>query len=224
MALDFAKARRNMVDCQIRTKDVTDPDVIRAFDAVPREAFLPPAQHVRAYIDEDVMVRERDAGGPARFLMEPVPLAALMELADIGPDDIVLDVGCATGYSTALLSLLAGSVVALEEDPELARRASDALEANGYSNAVVVEGPLNLGWPGEAPYDVIFLNGAVDEVPKTLTDQLRPGGRLVAIHGEGLAGEARLTLRHGDVISSRPAFNAAVEPLPGFQKAPAFEF
>ena len=222
--MDFATARRNMVDCQIRTKDVTDPLVTRAFLEVPREKFLPASAADRAYIDEDVRVADGVDGGPARYVMEPVPLAALMALARVDSDSIVLDVGCATGYSTALLSLLAGSVVALESDPELARRASDALMEGGYSNAVVVEGPLAAGWPREAPYDVIFLNGAVDEVPKALTDQLRDGGRLVAVHGEGLAGQAMLTVRTGDTVASRFAFNAAVQPLPGFQRERAFVF
>ena len=222
--IDFATARRNMVDCQIRTKDVTDPLVTSAFLTVPRERFVPSSLADRAYIDEDVRVREADENGPARYVMEPVPLAALMALARIEPDAIVLDVGCATGYSTALLSQMAGSVVALESDAELAAAASENLLALDCSNAVVVEGPLAKGWPSEAPYDVIFLNGAVDEVPKALTDQLRDGGRLVAVHGQGLAGQGHLTLRRGDTVSSRFAFNAAVEPLPGFQREAAFVF
>ena len=222
--IDFATARRNMVDCQIRTKDVTDPLVTSAFLTVPRERFVPSSLADRAYIDEDVRVREADENGPARYVMEPVPLAALMALARIEPDAIVLDVGCATGYSTALLSQMAGSVVALESDAELAAAASENLLALDCSNAVVVEGPLAKGWPSEAPYDVIFLNGAVDEVPKALTDQLRDGGRLVAVHGQGLAGQGHLALRRGDTVSSRFAFNAAVEPLPGFQREAAFVF
>ena len=218
---DFALARRNMVDSQIRTKDVTAPNVIRAFDQVPREAFLPESQQHRAYIDEDVLVSSGDFD---RYVMEPVPLAALMQLADIGRDDIVLDVGCATGYSTAVLSLLCSSVVALESDETLAARATDTLIAQGYDNAVVVTGPLEKGWPKEAPYDVILLGGAVDFVPDALLEQLREGGRLVCVRGEGLTGEAELYLKRGGVIGTRPSFNAAVQPLPGFQREAAFVF
>ena len=222
--IDFATARRNMVDCQIRTKDVTDPLVTRAFLEVPRERFVPTQLVDRAYIDEDVCVREADENGPARYIMEPVPLAALMALARVDRTSIVLDIGCATGYSTALLSLLSDSVVALECDPELARSASETLLEGGYSNVAVVEGDLAKGWPGEAPYDIIFLNGAVDDVPDALTDQLRDGGRLVAVHGQGLAGQAHLTIRRGDTVASRFAFNAAVQPLPGFESATEFVF
>lgn len=221
---DFALARRNMVDSQIRTKDITDPRVIRAFDRVPREAFLPRELAARAYIDEDVRVF--DGGGEAfdRYVMEPVPLAALMQLADIEADDIVLDVGCATGYSSAVLSLLCSSVVALECEPSLAERASTALSEGGYDNAVVVTGPLERGWPGEGPYDVILVGGAVDFVPDALTEQLREGGRLVCVEGEGLTGQAYAHLKRDGIIGRRPAFNAAVEPLPGFQREASFVF
>ena len=221
---DFATARRNMVDCQIRTNYVTDPQVTRAFLEVPREKFVPARLADRAYIDEDVCVREADEMSPARYVMEPMQLAALMATARIDRDAIVLDVGCATGYSAALLSLLASSVVALESDPDLAAEATRNLLDGGYANAVVVEGPLAQGWPGEAPYDVILINGAVDEVPKALTDQLRDGGRLVAVHGQGLAGQGHLTIRTGDTVASRFAFNAAVQPLPGFERTPEFVF
>ena len=221
---DFALARRNMVDSQIRTKDITDARVIRAFDRVPREAFLPVELAARAYIDEDVRVF--DGGGEEldRYVMEPVPLAAMMQLADIGADDIVLDVGCATGYSTALLSLLCSSVVALECSGALAERAADALSAGGYDNAAVVTGPLEAGWPAEGPYDVILIGGAVDFVPPALIEQLREGGRLVCVEGEGLTGQAYLHIKRDGVVGRRPAFNAAVEPLPGFQREETFVF
>ena len=223
-AADFALARRNMVDSQIRTKDVTDPRVIRAFDRVPREKFLAAELAARAYIDEDVRVLVADEGGMDRYVMEPVPLAALLQLADLNGDDIVLDVGCATGYSTALLSLLCSSVVALECDERLAEWAGDALSDGGYDNAAVVVGPLEKGWPAEAPYDVIVLGGAVEWVPQHLTDQLREGGRLVCVEGQGLTGEACLYLKRGGVVGRRPSFNAAVQPLPGFQREAAFVF
>jgi len=221
---DFSDRRLKMVDGQLRTTDVNNAAVIDAFLAVPREAFVPAARVEFAYIDEDIEVAPARDGQPARFLMEPAPFGKLVQLAEIRPSDFVLDVGCATGYSSAVLSRLASSVVAVESDPELARRATDTLSELGFDNVAVVEAPLNAGYPAEAPYDVVFLNGAVDEIPDALFAQLRDGGRLVAVVGEGNAGVAQLFLKTGGSVSARRGFNAAVRRLPGFERAPAFQF
>ena len=218
---DFELRRRNMVDCQIRTKDITDPRVIRAFSQVPREKFVPASQVERAYVDDDVRIT---SGEPARYLTEPVVLAGLMQMAEVRSGDVVLDVGCASGYSCALLSSIATSVVAVEEDEKLVELATATLQDLGYDNAVVLAGPLAKGYAKEAPYDVVFIGGAVDAVPQTLFDQLRDGGRLVCVEGQGLSGEAKIYLRDGDVVSGRPEFNAAVKPLPGFAREAAFVF
>lgn len=221
MTADFSLQRRKMVDGQLRTTDVSDTRLLAAMLAVPREAFVPAARRALAYIDEDIPV---GTGAMQRYLMEPSPFARMVQLAEIGSDDFVLDVGCTTGYSAAVLSRLSNSVVALESDPELAAAATQTLADLGYDNVAVVEGPLQDGFPSEAPYDVIFVGGAVEEVPQALFDQLKDGGRLVAVVGHGNAGVARLYLRDGGHVSSRRGFNAAVKPLPGFQRAPAFEF
>jgi protein-L-isoaspartate(D-aspartate) O-methyltransferase len=189
---------------------------------VPREAFIAPDQRDLAYIDEDIRIANT-ADGP-RYLMEPSPLAKLMQLAEIGPGDSVLDIGCGTGYAAAILSRLAKSVVALESDPALAATAMSTLSGLGCDNVSVVNGPLPEGHAAGAPYDVIFIGGSVEKVPETLLDQLAEGGRLVAVEGQGNSGVARLFLKTGGGVTGRGAFNAAIKPLPGFERIRAFEF
>ncbi|WP_040304681.1 protein-L-isoaspartate O-methyltransferase [Ahrensia sp. R2A130] len=210
-----------MVDCQIRPNDVTDRTILQAFMDVPREAFVSAAQKPLAYIDEDIPV---SSDGDDRYLMEVTSMAKLVQLAEIKPDSIVLDIGCATGYSTAILSRLCNSVVAVESDEHLAQRAGESLIEGGFDNAVVVHGPLEKGLPKEGPYDVIYIGGAVSELPDVLTGQLKEGGRLVVVEGTGNAGVARLYTRNGDTLSGRRAFNSAVKPLPGFEAKPGFVF
>lgn len=221
--IDYAAARLNMVESQLRTNKVTAPAVIDAFLAVPRELFVPSALRGIAYVDEDIPL------GNGRALMEPMVLARLLQLAAIRPGDKVLAVGCATGYAAALLAGLSGSVIALECDKRLAAIARDLLAKLG-AGAQVVEGALAEGWPMAAPYDVILLDGAVAEVPHRLGEQLAEGGRLVGVRapaaspvGRGM-GEAVLMTRWEGVLSSRPVFDAAVQMLPGCGRVPSFVF
>jgi protein-L-isoaspartate(D-aspartate) O-methyltransferase len=218
---DFAAARRMMVDCQVRTSDVTDQRIIAAMQDLPRERFVPERNASLAYLDLDVAVT---SGTPARRLLKPMVLAKLVHAAEIGPQDRVLDVACATGYSTALLARLARNVVALEEDVTLARHARENLAAVGAGNAEVVSGPLPDGWQAGAPYDVIFVNGAAEVVPDRLLRQLAPGGRLVGVVGRPPASKAVLYLASGGQASALPIFDAAAPPLPGFAEPPAFVF
>lgn len=224
MTADFRELRVNMVDTQIRTRDVTDISVIDSFLAVPREEFVPEDRRELAYIDEDLLLVEAMPDQVARFLMQPSPAAKLIQLANIQPQDVVLDVGCATGYTTAVLSALAGSVIALESESTLAEQATHKLQNLGCDNVVVVTGPLTQGYASEAPYDVIIIEGAVDFVPQALQDQLKNGGRLVAVLGRGNTGLARLFVKEDNIVSSRGVFNTAVKPLPGFQKEAEFIF
>jgi protein-L-isoaspartate(D-aspartate) O-methyltransferase len=222
--IDFAAARRIMVDSQVRTSDVTDLRLIAAMLAVPRERFLPAEQADLAYLDFDVPVTVTRPGQPARRLLKPMVLAKLMQAAEVATGDHVLDVGCATGYSTAVLARLAGAVVALEEDAALAELARGNLRALGVSNAQVASGPLADGLPAQAPYDVILVNGAFEIAPKALLRQLKPGGRLVGVLGRGPASKAMLYCSIGGESGGRAIFDAAAPLLPGFAAPPAFVF
>lgn len=220
---DSAARRRKMVDGQIRTTGVTSIPLLEALLEVPREEFVPAARRDLAYIDEDVLIAGQGMEG-SRWLMEPSPFARLAQLASIGPGDSVLVVGAGTGYSAAVLSHLAATVTALESDPELAAAARAALSDLGAANVEVVTGELRQGHAANAPYDVILVEGGIEELPSALPSQLREGGRLVAVEGFGNAGEARIYLKTGGSLSGRGVFNAAVKPLPGFERAPEFEF
>lgn len=210
---DFAAARRNMVDGQIRTADVTDLRIIGAMLDLPRERFADPKL---AYLDIDIVL------APGRRMLKPMVLAKMVQAAGIEGADRVLDLACTTGYSTALLAQLGSEVIGLEDDAALARAASQNLA--GQPNARIVTGSLTDGWPAAAPYNVIVVNGAVEFVPKSLFGQLADGGRLVCIQGLGPATSAMLYLRTGDDIGSRPLFDATAAALAGFVKPPAFVF
>jgi protein-L-isoaspartate(D-aspartate) O-methyltransferase len=221
---DFVAARRIMVDSQVRTSDVTDLRIIAAMQALPRERFLPPEQADLAYLDFDVPAAAAPAGAAVRRLLKPMVLAKLLQAAAIAPGDHVLDVGCATGYSSALLAQLAGSVVGLEEDAGLAEQARNNLRAPGSAPVQVVRGSLAEGWNAQAPYDVIVLEGAFEITPKALLRQLKPGGRLVGVLGRGPVGKAMLYCSIGGESGGRPIFDATAPLLPGFAAPAAFVF
>ncbi|EIM75356.1 protein-L-isoaspartate(D-aspartate) O-methyltransferase [Nitratireductor aquibiodomus RA22] len=224
MTIDFSQQRANMVEGQLRTSDVTSNPLLDAMGEIPREAFVPGRKKALAYIDEDIEITPAADGNGARYLMEPAAFGKLIQLADVQSSDVVLDVGSGSGYSAAVLSRLASFVVALESDEGLAGMATEALNELGCVNVAVVGGALQGGYADDAPYDVIVIGGAVDHVPQSLLDQLRNGGRLVAVIGEGNAAQAHLFVKDDGIVSSRPAFNLAVRPLPGFQKEPVFVF
>ncbi len=224
MDVDYYQYRLKMVDGQLRTTDVTVPELLDVMGVVPRERFVDPSRKDLAYIDEDVVVAQRHGGAPLRYLMEASPFAKLVQLAEVGSGDAVLDIGCATGYSSAVLSRLARTVVALESNSDLAARATATLVDLGYGNVSVVVGALAAGFAPGGPYDVIILGGAVEALPATLFDQLREGGRLVAVEGLGNAGRAKRYLKSVGATTGRHAFNAAVKPLPGFERTRTFEF
>jgi protein-L-isoaspartate(D-aspartate) O-methyltransferase len=215
---DSAAARRMMVDGQVRTADVTNLDLIAAMLAVPRERFVPSSLAEQAYVDSDIAIAE------GRALLKPMVLAKLIHAARVRSDDHVLDVGCGTGYSSAVLARLAASVIALEEDAALARQAKEALAATGAAGVTVVIGPLLEGWPAAAPYDLILLNGATEIAPEALGRQLKPSGRLAGIFGRGPAGKGTIYRLVEGRLVGRPLFDAAAPLLPGFAAPPAFVF
>jgi protein-L-isoaspartate(D-aspartate) O-methyltransferase len=215
---DAAAARRHMVDGQIRTADVTNSNLIAAMQAVPREAFVPPALASQAYRDGDVSI------GQGRALLRPIVLGKLIQGADVRPGDQVLDIGCGTGYSAAVLAHMGAAVVALEEETDLARRAESAFAAVGAGKVTVVTGPLVAGWSAAAPYDLILIDGAIEVAPEALGRQLKPTGRLAAVFGRGPAAKAMIyRLIEGQLVG-RPIFDAAAPLLPGFAAPPAFVF
>lgn len=217
--MDFSTARRNMVDCQLRPNQVADPAILAAMLELPRERFVPPNYQSVAYIDEDLPL------GGGRYLMEPMVLGRLLQIAEIGPEDVVLAIGCGAGYSAAVLSRLAGTVVAVEANPTLVAAAGELLAKLGCDNVAVIEGPLGGGCPTEAPFDVIFLDGAVAAVPDAIQAQLKEGGRLVSVLAEkGGVGRGIVMTRSKGGIGCRAIFDAATPFLPGFEAKEEFVF
>ncbi|MDZ5696997.1 MULTISPECIES: protein-L-isoaspartate O-methyltransferase family protein [Phyllobacteriaceae] len=224
MNADFSLQRAKMIEGQLRTRDVTNVALLEAFREIPRELFVPGRRRNLAYMDEDLEIAAPAGGAPARYLMEPAQFGRLAQLAGVRQSDLVLDIGAASGYSTAVLSKVASFVVALECDPTLAEMAASRLAELDCVNTTTVTGPLEQGYREEAPYDVIFVGGAVEYVPEAILDQLGEGGRLVAVIGYGNAARAHLFLKEDGVVSSRAEFNAAVQPLPGFRREEGFVF
>lgn len=217
--MDFAVARRNMVESQLRTNKVTDEELLSAMRDIPRELFVPAQRRDLAYIDEDILV----ANG--RYMMEPMVLARLLQGLQVQSSDAVLVVGAGTGYSAAIAGRLAASVFALENDATLSTLASQTLTDMAMDNVVVVDGDLVDGYPSQAPYNVIIVDGSIEQLPDTILDQLAEGGRLGAILvGDDGIGRATIYWKQRGIISHRSLFDANVQILPGFKKTPGFVF
>jgi protein-L-isoaspartate(D-aspartate) O-methyltransferase len=215
---DYAAQRLNMVESQVRTNDVTDTRIHAAMREVPRELFVPSAKRPVAYAEAAIeIIRDR-------YLLEPRTFAKLLQLAGVGPNDSVLDIACGTGYSTAVIAKLAKTVIGLEQDADLVRIASEAVHSVGAKNATIAQGALIDGFVAKAPYDAIFINGAVELVPDALLAQLAEGGRLVAVIKSGELGRAKLYLREQGRVGHRVAFDAAAHPLVGFRNTVGFVF
>jgi protein-L-isoaspartate(D-aspartate) O-methyltransferase len=216
--MDFAAARRKMVASQVRTNKVTDPLVSAAMEAVPREYFVPAERRTVAYLDEDLSL------GNGRHIMEPMALGRLLQLADIETEDKALVVGAGTGYSAAVMARIARTVVALENDANLADRISKIMTELVIPNVAVVRGDLAAGVPGKGPFDVILIDGAVSEIPAPLKAQLADGGRLVGVVRTGPVGRATLVTRVGNAFGSRADFDLVTPFLPEFAPQPKFVF
>ena len=217
--MDFAAARRNMVDSQVRPNDVDDTRIQVVMGRVPREAYLPAEARPFAYVEREVEF------APGRRLLRAREFAKLIHEADIDEQDLVLDVGCGLGYSTAVLAGLAGMVVGLESDEGLAATAQETLAAQDVDNSVVVTGALVDGYAKQGPYDVIVVEAAIEIAPEKLLSQLKDGGRLACIERDGSAGRAMIYTRSGDAFGRRRAFDAQSASIaPGFERPKAFAF
>ncbi len=221
---DFALARRNMIDSQLRPNRVTNSRLLAAIGELPRERFLPEAMRSVAYSDEDVPLGNGPLGN-GRYLMEPMVLARLIQTLQTVPDDRALVIASGRGYGAALLARLAASVVAVESDPLLATAAEQTAKELGIDGIRQTVGPLEEGArPG--PYDVILIEGAVQLVPQAIFDQLADGGRLTTVVAgpPGALGVAELFVKEGGAISRRALFDAGTPSLPGFAPPPRFTF
>ncbi|SFA71939.1 protein-L-isoaspartate(D-aspartate) O-methyltransferase [Poseidonocella pacifica] len=212
---DFATRRTMMVDTQVRPSDVTKFPIIDAMLYVPRERFVPEGRMDAAYMGENLAL------GDGRVLLEPRTLAKLLDALDIQETELVLDLGCGLGYSAAVLARLAEVVVGVEEAP-MAGEAQALLSEMGTDNAIVVDGALEAGAPKHGPYDVIIVEGGVEQVPPAILSQLREGGRIGCLFMQDALGVVRIGYKIDGAMSWRFAFNASAPVIPGFRKDRAF--
>lgn len=213
---NFSKRRTMMVDTQVRPSDVTKFPIIEAMLSVPREDYVPDEKRDVAYISENIGLSD------VRVLLEPRTFAKMLDGLDIAPDEIVLDLGCGLGYSTAVLARLADTVVAVEENADFAKEAQEKLSSNGVDNTAVIDGVLAEGAAEHGPYDVIIIEGAVEQVPDRILAQLKEGGRIAALFMEGALGVARIGYKIDNKVTWQFAFNGAAPTISGFEKTQAF--
>ena len=215
---DHSAERQHMIDGQLLPNDVTDENVIEAIKNVNREVFVPEGRKGVAYLDKSIKVAD------GRYLLEPLAFAKLLSSADIHEDELVLDIATATGYSSAVFSNLVEAVVSIEENEDLAKIATDNLAQEGCDNVAVINASHNEGLAKQGPYDLIFINGMVDEIPLSLLNQLNDEGRILCILNRDGFGRAALITYIDKIVGVRILFDAAAPKLEGFEKAKGFEF
>lgn len=213
---NFTQLRTTMVDTQVRPSDVTKFPIIEAMLTVPRENFVPASKRVAAYVGEHV-----DLGG-GRVVLDPRVLAKMLDALNIQNDELVLDLGCGLGYSSAVIARMAQAVVAVEEDAELAKDAAEALAENGSDNVILEIGELAAGAAQHGPYDAVILQGGVEVIPEDILSQVKENGRICAIFLDGALGIVRIGYKIGGEITWRMVFNATAPILPGFEKRAEF--
>lgn len=214
---NFSQRRTMMVDTQVRPSDVTKFPIIDAMLTVPREEFVPATLREAAYVGENLAL------GARRVILEPRTLAKMLDALDISNEDLVLDVGSALGYSSAVIAHIAEAVVAVEEQEDLAREAQESLAGANADNVVMHVGPLTEGAAQHGPYDVIVVQGGIMELPESIEDQLKNGGRIACLFMQGVLGEVRIGRKQNNKISWRAAFNAGAPVIPGFEREDAFQ-
>ena len=213
---NFAMRRTKMVDTQVRPSDVTKFPILDAMLSVPREDYVPDSKREAAYMGENV-----DLGG-GRVMLEPRTLAKMLDAVDIQADELVLDLGCGLGYSSAVIARMADFVVAVEEDEAMAAEAQSTLSEHGVDNVAVIAGPLTAGNAKNGPYDVIMIQGAVEAVPDVLTDQLKDGGRMTCIFAEGMLGTVKIGYKIDGAMVWRHGFSAGAPLIAGFEASRGF--
>ena len=214
---DFSARRTMMVDTQVRPSDVTKFPIIEAMLSVPREDFVPASQREAAYMGENIELSDN------RVILEPRTLAKMLDVLDIGQDELVLDIGAGYGYSSAVIAHMAQAVVALEDDNAMVEDAKDALVAANADNVVIEHGSLVAGAAEHGPYDVIIIQGGVSHLPQAIISQLKEGGRIACLFMEDALGEVRIGYKMDEHISWRRSFNAGAPVLNGFERHIGFQ-
>ncbi|PCJ44715.1 MAG: protein-L-isoaspartate O-methyltransferase [Alphaproteobacteria bacterium] len=215
---DTASARQHMIDSQLRPNEMNDETVIQAITDTRREKFVPKSLGGVAYHDDVIQVV------PGRYMMGPMVFGRLIGAVDVKKTDLVLDIGCATGYSSAVLGRLAEAVVALEEDEILAKKATNILAEEACDNVAVVTGPLTEGLAAQGPYDLIFINGMIDYLPQSLINQIAEGGRLICVINDNGIGRATYVTAENGIVGKRVLFDANIPELSSFKKKQKFRF
>lgn len=205
--VDFAALRRNMIDTQLRTYDVTSKRLLDAVESVDRQHFVPESMVGLTYVDQSVALTASD--GQTRVLLQPMVLSRMLQAVDIQNGDAILDIAGGSGYTAAIMAAMGGKVTTLESSVPISDLAIAALQKAGLDTISIRTGDLLAGAPNTAPFDVIFVNGAVERDPSLLLAQLAEGGRLVVVMGGGRAGRVVLFNKTGDIIGRRVVFDAA---------------
>ena len=216
-----SQTRLNMVEGQLKPGGVRDYELTKIIGTLSREVFVASDVRAVAYADRELPAQ---AGDARRQLLSPLAFARLAELADLNADDVVLDIAGGTGYSAAVIAGLVNTVIALEDDEAFCEKAGSVWQEIGIDNAVPVQGPLAEGQSKQAPFNVIFINGCVADVPHDLLGQLTDAGRLTCVQEVDGAQKAIIYTRIGNSFARRIAFDICAPELDSFKPAPKFEF
>lgn len=216
---DFERARLNMVESQVRPWEVLDQSVLDLLLAVKREEFVPEKYRALAFADMEIPL------GHGEFMLAPKLEARMLQELGIRKSDKVLEIGTGSGYVTALCARLGGQVVSVERIAEFTQSAARKLAGHGLENVQLVTGDGARGWPALGPYDVILVTGSLPFVPAEMREQLRPGGRLLAVIGEAPVMTATLVTRVGEhAFNAIGLFETCIPPLRNAPQPERFVF
>ena len=218
--MNYELARKNMVENQIRANKVTDTKIIDAFSNVEREIFVPESYREIAYNDEDIRLSRN------RFMMKPMILARLLQSLSLNGNENILHIGSNSGYASAILSQLCHAVISIESDKKLYEKSINIFSKIGFDNVVPLHGSMEVGVPKESPFDVIFIEGTLEEKPKALFNQLNNNGKLVVVLKPSNVniGKANLFFKLNNEIGNEILFDAQVTKLSIFKSKPKFNF